>query len=90
MMADQQTPKNEWTRPVVRRLEGEEAERKRALMMQRNGLVSMSEFETIRRQYLDMRRIASQLAQALERRRRGKPSNSPSVTELVALVEARG
>lgn len=46
-----------------------------------------SEYEALRQQYLDMRRIASQLAQMLDRGRRFRPSKCPSVTELVALVE---
>ena len=36
-MADQHKAKKPWTTPVIRRLEGEEAERMRAIMMERAG-----------------------------------------------------
>jgi hypothetical protein len=57
--------------------------------MERHGPAPCLECETTRKQYVDMRRVALQLAQALERWHRSKPRNSPSVTELLALVEAR-
>ena len=37
-MADQQTPKKKWTKPVIGRPTGAEADRLRALIMERNGL----------------------------------------------------
>jgi len=38
IMAAQQNPKKIWIKPVIRRLEGEEAERARAFIMESNGL----------------------------------------------------
>jgi hypothetical protein len=47
--------------------------------------------EAMRAQHLDLQRLALQLARALGRHeRRYRPSRSPSVSELVALVGMRG
>lgn len=54
--------------------------------------MSCCDCEATQKQYLDMRRIAAQLALALDRQRRWfrfKSNDSPSLTELVALVERR-
>jgi hypothetical protein len=37
-MADQENPKKQWTKPVLRRLDGEEAERMRAFLLERSGM----------------------------------------------------
>jgi hypothetical protein len=38
IMAGQQGPRKSWTKPVLRRLAGEDAERARTLLMERSGL----------------------------------------------------
>lgn len=38
-MADQHEPKKKWITPVIRRLEGEEAERIRAIICERKSLL---------------------------------------------------
>ena len=44
-MADHQKAKTKWTAPVLRRLEGDEADQMRAFLMERSGLLP----ETIKR-----------------------------------------